>query len=429
MLTDILITLILVSLNGFFVAAEFAIVKVRSSQIEVKVKEGIGVAVLAKHIVSHLDGYLAATQLGITLASLGLGWIGEPVVSKIIINIMDAAGVAITAELAHKIALPVAFVIITILHIVFGELAPKSMAIQRPEKVTLFIAYPLQFFFFVFRPFIWILNGIANLLLKSIGISAVHGSEIHSSEELKYLVKQGQQSGKIDEDEYKIIRNAFEFSEQTVRQIMVPRIQVFAIDVNNFGKKALEKIVEENYSRIPVYDGNIDNILGVVYLKDVLIAALKTEKPDIRDLIRTMIIVPDSKNIGKLLNEFQLRHQQMALVVNEYGGTEGIITMEDILEELVGEIQDEFDNEIPFVEKTGEKVYQVMASASIDDINELLPHPVSKDKIYETLAGFLIFKFGKIPNVRERIQIDDYEFIILKRSKSSVLLVQMNDLL
>lgn len=429
MLTDILITLVLVSFNGFFVAAEFAIVKVRSSQIEVKVKEGIGVAVLAKHIVSHLDGYLAATQLGITLASLGLGWIGEPVVSKIIINLMNVAGVEITAELAHQIALPVAFVIITILHIVFGELAPKSMAIQRPEKVTLFIAYPLQFFFFVFRPFIWLLNGIANLLLKSIGISSVHGSEIHSSEELKYLVQQGQQSGKIDEDEYKIIKNAFDFSEQTVKQIMVPRIQVFAVDINNFGRKTLEKIIEENYSRIPVYDGNIDNILGVVYLKDLLIATLKTDKPDIRDLIRTMIIVPDSKNIGKLLNEFQVRHQQMALVVNEYGGTEGIITMEDILEELVGEIQDEYDNEIPFVEKTAEKIYQVMASASIDDINEMLPHPVSKDKKYETLAGLLIFKFGKIPNVRERIQIDDYEFIVLKRSKSSVLLVQMNDLL
>ncbi|MGE0019179.1 MAG: hemolysin family protein [Draconibacterium sp.] len=429
MLTDILITLILVSFNGFFVAAEFAIVKVRSSQIEVKVKEGVGVAVLAKHIVSHLDGYLAATQLGITLASLGLGWIGEPVVSKIIINLMNVAGVEITAELAHQIALPVAFVIITILHIVFGELAPKSMAIQRPEKVTLFIAYPLQFFFFVFRPFIWLLNGIANLLLKSIGISSVHGAEIHSSEELKYLVQQGQQSGKIDEDEYKIIKNAFDFSEQTVKQIMVPRIQVFAVDINNFGRKTLEKIIEENYSRIPVYDGNIDNILGVVYLKDVLIATLKTDKPDIRDLIRTMIIVPDSKNIGKLLNEFQVRHQQMALVVNEYGGTEGIITMEDILEELVGEIQDEYDNEIPFVEKTAEKIYQVMASATIDDINEMLPHPVSKDKKYETLAGLLIFKFGKIPNVRERILIDDYEFIVLKRSKSSVLLVQMNDLL
>jgi len=429
MLTDILITLLLVSLNGFFVAAEFAIVKVRSSQIEVKVKEGMGVALLAKHILSHLDGYLAATQLGITLASLGLGWIGEPVVSKIIINVMDLAGVAITAELAHKIALPVAFAIITILHIVFGELAPKSIAIQRPEKVTLFIAYPLQFFFFIFRPFIWILNGIANLLLKSIGVSAAHGSEIHSSEELKYLVQQGQKSGRIDDDEYKIIKNAFDFSEQTVKQIMVPRVQVFAVDIRQFNKKILEKVIAENYSRIPVYDGNIDNILGVVYLKDLLISAMRNEQSDISTLVRKMIIVPDSKNIGKLLNEFQLRHQQMALVVNEYGGTEGIITMEDILEELVGEIQDEFDNEIPFVEKTSEKIYQVNAAASIDDINEMLPHPLTKDKVYETLAGLLIFKFGKIPNVKERIQIDNYEFVIVKRSKSSVLLVQLNDLI
>jgi len=429
MFTDILITLVLVSLNGFFVAAEFAIVKVRSSQIEVKVKEGMGVALLAKHILSHLDGYLAATQLGITLASLGLGWIGEPVVSKIIINVMDLAGVAITAELAHKIALPVAFAIITILHIVFGELAPKSIAIQRPEKVALFIAYPLQFFFFIFRPFIWILNGIANLLLKSIGVSAAHGSEIHSSEELKYLVQQGQKSGRIDDDEYKIIKNAFDFSEQTVKQIMVPRIQVFAVDIRQFNKKILEKVIAENYSRIPVYDGNIDNILGVVYLKDLLISAMRNEQSDISTLVRKMIIVPDSKNIGKLLNEFQLRHQQMALVVNEYGGTEGIITMEDILEELVGEIQDEFDNEIPFVEKTSEKIYQVNAAASIDDINEMLPHPLTKDKVYETLAGLLIFKFGKIPNVKERIQIDNYEFVIVKRSKSSVLLVQLNDLI
>lgn len=429
MFTDILITLVLVSLNGFFVAAEFAIVKVRSSQIEVKVKEGVGVAVLAKHMVSHLDGYLAATQLGITLASLGLGWIGEPVVSKIIINLMNVAGVELTAELAHKIALPVAFVIITILHIVFGELAPKSMAIQRPEKVTLFIAYPLQFFFFVFRPFIWVLNGIANFLLKLIGISAVHGSEIHSSEELKYLVQQGQKSGRIDDDEYKIIKNAFDFSEQTVKQIMVPRIQVFAVDIHQFNKKTLEKVISENYSRIPVYERNIDNILGVVYLKDLLISAMKNEAPDITNLVRKMIIVPDSKNIGKLLNEFQLRHQQMALVVNEYGGTEGIITMEDILEELVGEIQDEFDNEIPFVEKTGEKIYQVNAAASIDDINEMLPHPLTKDKVYETLAGLLIFKFGKIPNVKERIEIDNYEFVIVKRSKSSVMLVQLHDLI
>jgi CBS domain containing-hemolysin-like protein len=427
MALDIFITVLLVSFNGFFVAAEFAIVKVRASQLELKVNQGHRIAILSKHIVSHLDGYLAATQLGITLASLGLGWIGEPVVSKIIINIMDLMGFAANPELAHKIALPVAFIIITILHIVFGELAPKSIAIQRSEKTTLFIAYPLQFFFFIFRPFIWILNGIANFILKLIGITAVHGADIHSSEELKYLVQEGQKSGEIDDAEYKIIKNAFEFSEQTAKQVMVPRTQVFAFDINEFDAKTIEKMIEESYSRIPCYDDNLDNIVGVVYLKDILIASRKKDQFDIRSIVRNMHVVPETKSIGQLLNEFQIKHQQMALVVNEYGGTEGIITMEDILEELVGEIQDEYDNEIPFVEKVGEKTYNVLASASLDDINEFLPHPIKKDKQYETLAGYLILQSGKIPAIKEKIVIDNYEFSILKRNKSSILLVQLVD--
>jgi CBS domain containing-hemolysin-like protein len=202
---DIFITFLLVFFNGFFVAAEFAIVKVRASQLEIKVKEGNRFALLSKHIVSHLDGYLAATQLGITLASLGLGWIGEPVVSKIIINTMHLMGLTINPELAHTIALPVAFGIITVLHIVFGELAPKSLAIQRSVKTTLFIAYPLQFFYILFKPVVWLLNGIANFILKIIGVSAVHGIDVHSSEELKYLVKQGHLSGNIVAHEFNII--------------------------------------------------------------------------------------------------------------------------------------------------------------------------------------------------------------------------------
>ena len=220
MFVDILITFLLVFLNAFFVASEFAIVKVRSSQLELKVQDGNRVAIVAKHIISRLDGYLAATQLGITLASLGLGWIGEPVVSKIILNIASLTNLGISPELAHDIALPLAFVCITILHIVFGELAPKSIAIQRSQRTVLIIALPLQFFFYVFRPFIWMLNGTANLLLKAIGISNVQGQEVHSSDELKYLVRQGKESGEIEQADYDIIKNAFDFSERTAKQII-----------------------------------------------------------------------------------------------------------------------------------------------------------------------------------------------------------------
>jgi len=425
---DLFITFLLVFMNSFFVAAEFAIVKVRGSQLEVKVKSGDRYAVLGKHIVHHLDGYLAATQLGVTLASLGLGWIGEPVVSKIVINVMGLFGVNIEPQLAHSIALPVAFVLITILHIVFGELAPKSIAIQRPERTTLLVAYPLQFFYIIFKPFIWLLNGIANLLLKLIGISSVQGSEIHTSDELKLIIKQGKESGAIEENDYAIIKNAFHFSEHTVKQIMVPRTQMSAIDINDFNETMLEKVIEENYSRIPCYEDSLDKIAGVVYIKDILIKMRKSEPINIRDIMRPVLLVPDSKRIGQLLKDFQVKHQQIAVVVDEYGGTKGIVTMEDILEELVGEIQDEYDMETPCVEKTHDKIFSVVASASLDDINKLLPHPINKNEQYETLAGYLIFKFGRIPNTNDKISSNNYEFTILKKRQHSIVLVQLHDL-
>ena len=428
MFTDIFVTLLLVSLNAFFVAAEFAIVKVRASQLEMKVQSGNRVAIIAKHIISRLDGYLAATQLGITLASLGLGWIGEPVVSKIIIKVMSLTGVAIAPELAHDIALPVAFLIITVLHIVFGELAPKSIAIQRSQRTVLLIAIPLQFFFYVFRPFIWVLNGTANLLLKVLGISNVQGQEVHSSDELKYLVKQGQESGEIEKVDYEIIKNAFEFSERMAKQIMIPRTNVVAIDINDFKESMLDSLIEENYSRIPCYADSLDNIVGVVSLKDILIELRKGEPIQITFIMRSVLIVPETKRIAILLKEFQSKHQQIAVVINEYGGTQGIVTMEDILEELVGEIQDEYDNETPFVEKKGENSYIVLASASLDDINELLPHPLTTNEEYETLAGYLILRFGKIPNLNEKITFDDYEFTILKMDQNSIILAQLIDL-
>ncbi len=428
MIPDILITLLLVFMNGFFVAAEFAIVKVRASKLEMKIQAGNHFAVLSKKIINRLDAYLAATQLGITLASLALGWIGEPVVSQLIINSMYILDIDIQPELAHDIALPVAFALITILHIVFGELAPKSIAIQRSEKITLAIAYPLQFFYFIFKPFIWLLNGIANALLKILGITTVHGAEVHSSEEIRYLVEQSKETGSIEPAEYTIIKNAFDFSERTAKQIMIPRTKVLAIDVYNFNEAMLEKVIEENYSRIPCYEDTLDNVTGVVYLKDILIKMRRNEAINIKDIMRPVIIIPEAKHIGQLLKDFQAKHQQIAVVVDEYGAMKGIVTMEDILEELVGQIQDEYDAETPCVEKTGSHSYIVTATTSLSDINELLPHPVYTGEEYTTLAGKLIHAFGYIPNINEKIVFDDYEFLVLKKDISSILLVQLTDL-
>ncbi|MEN9919986.1 MAG: hypothetical protein RL662_2422 [Bacteroidota bacterium] len=428
MIFNIFITLLFVFLNGFFVAAEFAIVKVRASQLELKAQEGNRFAILSKRIVSHLDSYLAATQLGITLSSLALGWIGEPVVSKMIINFMELIGISVAPELAHSIALPIAFLIITVLHIVFGELAPKSLAILRPEQTTLAISYPLQGFYWICRPFIWLLNGLANMILKMFGLHAVSESEGYSSDELKYLVDQVRESGNIEDTNYDIIKNAFDFSERTARQVMVPRTQILAIDVNDYDEVTLETVIEDGFSRIPCYEDSIDNIVGIVHLKDILKKMRQNETVDIRSIVRPVSFVPETKRVGLILKEFQIKHQQIAMVLNEYGGIEGIITMEDILEELVGEIQDEYDNEIPFVEVTGEGTYSVIATAAISDVNNQLPHAIDKAKQYDTLAGYLIDKFGRIPNTHDKLESEGYEYSVLKKNKTSIMLVQMRDL-
>lgn len=427
MLIQVIITLVLVLLNGFFVAAEFAIVKIRASQLEQKAQEGNKMAILSKQIVANLDGYLAATQFGITLASLGLGWIGEPVVSKILISGVELIGITLDPVLAHQIALPTAFAIITVLHIVFGELAPKSIAIQRPEATTLFLSYPLHGFYVVFRPIVWVLNGIANFILKGIGITPTHGSEVHSSDELRYLVQQQKESGMIEAADYDLIKNAFNFSERIAKQVMIPRTKVVGVDINDFTEVDLEKVLEEGYSRIPVYEDSMDQIVGVLHLKDLLMKMRKGSEVVLSELVRPISMVPESKPIGAILRDFQLSRQQMAVIVNEYGGVEGIVTMEDILEELVGEIQDEYDNETPIV-KNENGNYLVLGSASLSDINEHLPTDIFKEGDYETLAGFLISKFNRIPSIGEKIRTRDYEFMVMKKQRSMILLVQITAL-
>jgi CBS domain containing-hemolysin-like protein len=336
-------------------------------------------------------------------------------------------GFDLDPETAHNIALPAAFSLITILHIVFGELAPKSYAIQRPESTTLWLAGPLNVFFWIFKPFIWLLNGLSNRILRLIGITPLKEAEVHSPEELRLMVEQGKKSGMLEQRKYEIIRNAFDFAERTARQAMVPRTHVFAISKALPVEKAVEKILENGYSRVPVYDGTIDHIVGIIFTKDLLIK-LNSGKPfTIESILRSAHYIASNKKLIDIMRDFQKQHVQFAIVVDEFGGTEGVITMEDILEELVGEIQDEYDTETPLIERVDDRKYRVQGSVTLVSLNEILPRPLPEDEAYVTLAGMLIDIVGRIPNVGESIEHDDYVFTVIKRIKNQIILVDIFD--
>lgn len=424
MFLDIIITISLVLLNAFFVAAEFAIVKVRYSQIQIRAEQGNKFAKTSEHIIKHLDTYLSATQLGITLASLGLGWIGEPIVANIITKIITLFNITLAPETLHAIALPTAFILITMLHIIFGELAPKSIAIRSSESTALFVAYPLNLFYKIFQPFIWLMNAISNTFLKMIGIHPAGEHDIHSTDELQLLVKQSKEGGALEDENYEIIKNAFDFTDHTVKQIMVPRQQIFGLDIDLPKNEMIEKILEYGYSRIPVYQDSIDNIIGIAYAKDVLKAHYRNPDFNLKELLHLTFFVIESKRISDILAEFQKRHLHIAIVIDEFGGTEGLITLEDILEELVGEIQDEDDDERPIVEKKDERTYIIQSTTPLVDINDHLPHPFTISDNYNTLSGLMLYNFNRIPKLNDKITIEGYELTVTKIQHRTIQVVQ-----
>ncbi len=421
----ILFTVLLVLVNGFFVAAEFALVKVRLSQIELRAKEGNRLAKLTLSMLQDLEAYLSASQLGITLASLGLGWIGESVVASIILAAVSALNLDMTPTLAHQIALPVSFATITVLHIVIGEQAPKMLAIQRPEALSMAIALPLRVFYIVSFPFIWVLNKLSNLVLRLIGAEGSHGNDAHTSDELRMLLDQSKESGEIQDSEHELIENVFQFNDRMVKQIMVPRTKLSALDVNAPAEELLDVVFNEGFSRMPVYEGNIDNIVGVLNVKDLLPIIRRGEPVELARIMRPPYFVPETKKINRLLRQFQRKHIVMAIVSDEFGGVSGIVTIEDIMEELVGEIQDEYDNEVPVVEKVAEDEYRVNPATPIPDANEYLPFPLPEGEDYETVGGLLNVIYGSIPEVGDVAVLDPYEFRVLQRSRRAVELVQL----
>ena len=428
MILNIVLTIFLVLLNGFFVAAEFSIVKVRSSQIDLKVRLGSKSAALAKKITRNLDNYLAATQLGITIASLLLGYFGEKVFSAGFISLFAMLGFKLTEVVAMGFAFPLAFIFITALHIIFGELAPKSIAIQNPASTSISISVPLHVFYLVFRPLIWILNGLANSILSIFNIKPVSGYDIHSSEELQLILEQGKASGALDSSEHELIQNVFDFKDRIVKNIMVPRTQIAAIDVKTPEKELLSTVISEGYSRIPVYEESIDNIIGVVHAKDILPILADKRELVLKEIIRAPYFIPESKKIHDLLNELQLKRLQIAIVLDEFGGTAGMVTLEDIVEELVGEIQDEYDEEKPIVEKISDLEFLVEGKATINDANEFLPIELPDDESYDSVAGLLNFMFGSIPEVGDFMNYWGYKFTVLKKSERMVELVRLERL-
>ena len=336
-LLNIFIVLLLVSINGFFVAAEFSLVKFRSSRLTQLINEGSPRARFVQNVTLKLDSYLSACQLGITLASLGLGWVGEPAVAKFIEPIFFYFN--LSASLIHTISFSIAFTIITVLHIVLGELAPKSIAIQKTEKTALWLALPLVIFYKVTYPAIWVLNNISNLTLKIFGLeSRTENEQAHTEEEIRILVNESHKSGLIDKTESVLFDNVFDFSDRVAREAMIPRISATILDINDSFEENLQKVINTRHSRYPVAEIDKDNIIGFIHVTDFYAESYKEGNKDLKSFVRKILSVPESMELSHVLKLMQKNRILIAVVSDEYGGTAGIITLEDIVEELVGEI-------------------------------------------------------------------------------------------
>ncbi len=398
----------LVLLNGFFVAAEFAMVKIRGSRIDFLIQEGNKKATFARKITDNLDAYLSATQLGITLASLGLGWVGEPAVAKLLQPLFIAMG--FSDVMIHTASFIIAFSIITILHIVLGELAPKSLAIRKPEEVTFLVAMPMIFFHKLMYPFIWLLNGLANNLLRLFGIPPVSDHEsAHTEEEIRILMKESHESGLIDKNELTLFDNIFEFAGTYSREIMIPRTEMVCLYSELTFEENKKIAIEEKHTRYPVAKPDKDNIVGFVHIKDLL---MNNDLTDLDSIIRPITAVPESMQISSLLKLMQKKRTQMALLIDEFGGTAGLVTVEDILEEIVGEIQDEFDEERPSIEIINDETYSVDGLLLIDEFNDFMNLDIESEN-HDTIGGWVYSQFESTPKKNQKISHEDqFEFII-----------------
>ncbi len=420
---NLLLVVFLVLLNGFFVAAEFALVKVRASRLQQLESEGNPKARYALAVTKKLDAYLSSTQLGITLASLGLGWVGEPAVSHLIVEPALAAFGLGGAWYANALSFAIGFAVITFMHIVLGELAPKSMAIQKSEATSLWLSAPLMLFYKIFYPAIWLLNGAANKLLKLVGIQPAAEQEAHTEEEIRILMDQSARSGHIDKDELALFDNIFEFSDRVAREIMLPRTDMDCLFTELSFEENLKIVYETKHTRYPVATDDKDEIIGFVHMSDLLTCDPE-KKHEIKDFLRPVLMVPESMEISHVLRLMQKKRSQLAVVIDEYGGTAGLITTEDILEEIVGEIHDEFDEtERAEVEKIGD-AYSVDGRVLLEDLDDQLGLGIEDDEV-DSIGGWLFKQLEGSVSKGRRLEQNGFLFEITEVERLRILRVKI----
>ena len=401
-----------VAINAFFVAAEYSIVKIRRSRLEEIEAHGSKRAKLASKITSSLDSYLSATQLGITLASLALGWIGEPALA-VIMDPLFGSWLKDDPLLMHSVSIAVAFTIITLLHVVFGELVPKSVAIQKTEPVVLLIARPLYLFAQLFRPIVYIFDNVAAFALKLVGIRPAHNSDlVHSEEEIKLIAGASQRGGIIDKTESEIIKNAVDFSDKIAREIMVPRQDMECLYLESSYEENFDIVKTSNHTRYPVCNEDKDNIVGMVHLRDIL---MKEGEKDISKMLREVLFVPESLSVSEILHTMKRRRIHMAIVIDEYGGTSGLISMEDVLEELVGDIQDEHDTAADIYEKRlDDGTFEFLGMTLLDEALEYMGLRPLEEHEEDTIGGYVFGLLARKPTVGDTVDCPLCSFEILE---------------
>lgn len=417
---------ILIALTAFFVTSEFAIVKIRSSRIDQLIEEGNKNAIAAKKVISNLDEYLSACQLGITITALGLGWLGEPTIEHLLRPVINSFG--LPSSISHVISFSIAFAFITFLHVVVGELAPKTLAIQKAEAVTLLTTRPLIWFYRVMYPIIWALNGSARLLTSMFGLKPASEHELaHSEEELRIILSESYESGEINQSEFKYVNKIFEFDNRIAKEIMVPRTEIVSLSKDDTLEDFLQIVQEEKFTRYPIIDGDKDHIIGMANIKEVmtdLIMNRELSSSTLESYIRPIIRVIDSIPIHELLLKMQKERIHMAILMDEYGGTSGLVTVEDIIEEIVGEIRDEFDmDEVPMVRKTEEGQYIIDSKVLVSEVNDLLGTGINDEDI-DTIGGWILTENYEAKQ-GDMIEYENYRFKILDMEEHHIKYIEV----